>query len=140
MVTHLVYLRLLILAAGFNNHSVPENDQCEQAFPIYPNGAPKIGTTAGATLEEKLFCDTSITAPGVWYSLVGSGTLTQVRLCEGTFFDTQVSVFEGTCEILFCVGSNDDFCSLQSAYLWYAKFGVTYYILVSIVCFQHAIA
>ena len=76
-------------------------------------------------------CGELVTAPGVWYSLVGEGALVTVGLCDGTDFDTRISVFRGSCDDLECVGGNDDFCSLQSAYEWLAEDGVEYYILVS---------
>ena len=110
------------------------NDRCDEAIPVTIGGSPEIGSTLGATSDELLsFCGTPITAPGVWYRLVGNGLATEVRLCEGTGFDTQVSVFQGSCDSLVCIGGNDDFCGHQSAYQWDSEFGVTYYVLVSIV-------
>ena len=110
------------------------NDRCDEAIQLTIGGGPEFGTTLGATSDELLsFCGTPITAPGVWYSVDGSGLATEVRLCEGTGFDTQVSVFQGSCENLVCIGGNDDFCGVRSVYGWDTEVGVTYYILVSVV-------
>ena len=84
-------------------------------------------------MEEISFCGESITAPGVWYTLEGTGIATAVGLCEEANFDTKMSVFQGSCDDLVCLGGNDDFCGFQSAYGWDAEVGVTYYILVSTV-------
>ena len=91
-------------------------------------------------MESSVVCnDAPITSPGVWYSLTTDNeTWVQVGLCEkeqtdfggSSAFDTQLSVFEGSCDSLLCIGSNDDFCGFQSAFQWNAKAGVTYYILV----------
>jgi hypothetical protein len=89
--------------------------------------------TIGASFDQVLdgFCGEEITAPGVWYSLVGTGHETAVGLCDGTDYDTKISVFEGSCDDLICIGGNDDFCDFKSAFSWIAEVGVTYYILVS---------
>ena len=72
-----------------------------------------------------------MTAPTLWYSIVGSGAYIQVSLFAD--FDTQVSIYLGeSCEILTCVDSNDDSTipgprSTLSALL---EDGVPYFILV----------
>ncbi|RLD53947.1 MAG: hypothetical protein DRJ05_15575, partial [Bacteroidetes bacterium] len=45
-------------------------------------------------------------------------------------YDTRISVFEGTCEVLSCIDANDDYCSLQSRMDWYAQLGTEYLIMV----------
>ena len=128
------------ISAGWNQSGV-ENDRCDQAIPLVVNGDPLFGKTVGASVESSLFCDEPITSPGVWYSLATDNeTWMEVGLCEmenfdvdgsTSGFDTLISVFEGSCDSLICVGSNDDFCGYQSLFQWNAKAGVTYYILVS---------
>ena len=92
-----------------------------------------LGTTVGASMENLSFCGATIRSPGVWYSLATENeTSVQVGLCEETTYsgglDGQISVFEGSCANLICVGGNNEFCG---AFQWDAKAGVTYYILVS---------
>jgi hypothetical protein len=61
---------------------------------------------------------------------VGEGTNTTLSLCEGTFIDTIVTVFTGSCDSLTCVGENDDSCGFSSVVEWYAEEGETYFALV----------
>ena len=55
--------------------------------------------------------------------------------CTGTFFDSQVSVYTGSCERMHCVAGNDQMglgCGNgdQSQVAWHAKANSTYYIYV----------
>jgi hypothetical protein len=56
--------------------------------------------------------------------------MVSVDLCTGTTWDSQISVYQGTCSSLTCVDGNDDYCSTQSRVDWFAEIGVDYYILV----------
>jgi hypothetical protein len=104
----------------FNNFmelTAPANDLCADAIAVSVDSVTS-GTTIGATIDTvpDQFCGTSITAPGVWYSL--STTVSQeitVSTCDGTTggsanFDTKISVFCNTCADLLCIGGNDDAC------------------------------
>ena len=77
------------------------------------------------------FWGEEITAPGVWYSLVGTGWKIDVGHCIGTDYETKMSVFEGSCNDIICIEGNYDNCGLQSSFSWITEVGVTYYILVS---------
>ena len=122
------------------NPDGPENDLCfdatELLFAEEVNAAGEIGMSAtveGSTVlasqdPESSTCGAS-TAPGVWYSLVGTGEGMRAETC-GSVYDTRLSVFEGTCEAPLCVTSNDDACGLQTIVDWNAMEGVTYWILV----------
>jgi hypothetical protein len=94
------------------------------------------GTTTGATLDAAPLCDTSITAPGVWYTVTGTGTTITASTCTDFFgYDTKLSVYCRDCEALTCIGGNDDDCSggasgLLSTVSWCAQEGTTYRILV----------
>jgi hypothetical protein len=50
------------------------------------------------------------------YSIEGSGQGIAVGLCSEmkTNFDTKISVFEGFCDELVCVGGNDDWCKSRN--------------------------
>jgi subtilisin-like proprotein convertase family protein len=108
----------------------PVNDLCAGAINI--NCAQTIaGTTAAATPDAVGTCITALgTAPGVWYSFAGDGSLTTLSLC-GSGYDTKIGVFSGSCGSLVCVTGNDDFCGLQSQVTFTANVGTTYYILVT---------
>lgn len=98
---------------------------------VFDTGETDPGSTNGASWDGIATCGEEITSPGVWYTITGTGVEGAVGLCTGTEFDTKISVFEGSCDNLSCIGGNDDFCGLQSAFSWFGETGVTYYILVS---------
>ena len=64
----------------------PANDAC--TAPTGPLAAPSItsGTTTGATgdVPPAFFCGTSVTAPGVWYTVIGTGNTMTASTCDTT--------------------------------------------------------
>jgi hypothetical protein len=65
------------------------------------------GTTISATFDNVGFCGTSNEAPGVWYTIVGDGSLFFIAsTCNAASFDTKISVFSGKCDDLVCVVGN----------------------------------
>jgi hypothetical protein len=96
----------------------PENDLCEDAI-LIECGETVSGQTITATFDDVGTCGTSNTAPGVWYKTAAVGLLT-VSTCDQADYDTKLSVFEGECGSLGCVGGNDDFsgCGLTSQVTW----------------------
>ncbi|MCC6576059.1 MAG: T9SS type A sorting domain-containing protein, partial [Flavobacteriales bacterium] len=109
----------------------PPNDACSGAITINCNSITN-GSTQYATADAGTpFCGTSLTsAPGVWYTVTGSGGAMTAALC-GSAYDTKIGVFTGTCGSLVCQGGNDDDCGLQSSVSWTSVQGTTYYILVT---------
>lgn len=133
--------RIFIQGSGEGDYSLSlsstgpppaENDACVGAIDVEINSEQLFGSTQNANVDEipGQFCGETVTAPGVWYRIVGNGDPVTVGLCAGTDFDTRLSVFRGDCDNLVCIGGNDDFCSLQSAYEWDSEEGVPYYVLV----------
>ena len=120
--------------------NAPENDLCVDAteliFAEEINAAGELSlsvTVEGSTFfasqdPESTGCGAS-NAPGVWYSLVGTGEGMRAETC-GSVYDTRLSVYEGSCDAPLCVTSSDDACGLQSVVEWNADEGVTYWILV----------
>lgn len=107
----------------------PNNDDCANAIPI-ACGDVVSGNTSQATPDGAPFCGTSNSAPGVWYKLPGNtGQLVTASLC-GSAYDTKLSVYEGSCGNLICVGGNDDACGFQSEIQFASTSGTDYYILV----------
>mmetsp|Transcript_11462 Transcript_11462/g.27397 ORF Transcript_11462/g.27397 Transcript_11462/m.27397 type:complete len:1373 (-) Transcript_11462:161-4279(-) len=108
------------------------NDDCIGAIPLVIDGDVITGSTADANVDivPLQSCGTEVVSPGVWFSVVGTGGEIAASLCEGTSFDTVISVFEGPCGDLKCIGGNDDFCDLQSAFSWETERDTTYYVLV----------
>lgn len=109
----------------------PAYDNCSGAIAITPG--TYTGNTNCSTTDAVALCGTA-TVPnsgGLWYSYTPScsGTVT-ASLCTGTAYNSQISVFDGTCGALNCIAGNDDFCATQSQASWAGAAGVTYYILV----------
>jgi len=114
------------------------NDQCSGAIPIACgqsiNGSTLLATMTG---DPTGTCGTSITAPGVWYTFVGTGNVVTADLCTNGSYDSKLHVFTGSCGGTYnCVTGNDDaFCGYQG--IWSSRvtfcstLGVTYYIFVS---------
>ena len=111
--------------------SGPANSNCGNAIALSCNQVVT-GTTVGASVDVVSVCGTATapTAPGVWYTIVGTGGPLTVNTCTGTSFDTQISVFDGLCGSLVCVTGNDDDCAAASSVTWNSVSGTIYRILV----------
>jgi hypothetical protein len=66
----------------------------------------------------------------VWYTIIGDGGAITVSTCNGTGFDSQISVFTGSCGQLTCVDGNDDACGSQSLVAIQSNQNETYHVLV----------
>lgn len=112
---------------------VPSNDLCQDAISIAVPSTTS-GSTSFATLDAGApNCGTSVTAPGVWYTVSGTGNTMTVNTCQNPQTDTKLSVYCGSCDPLAgltCVGANDDACSFQSEVTWCSQSGAEYLILV----------
>lgn len=124
-------LLLLIVLISSSLRAQPVNDACSAALPI-ACGETASGSTEGATADAVSDCGTSITAPGVWYALLGTGQQVVVTTCPDNTYDTKLNVYTGACGALVCMAGNDDI--IQGVYCssvgFVAEAGVTYYILV----------
>ena len=111
------------------------NDLCEDALPLE---SFQTGSTALATIDSNAgTCGfTSVSSPGVWYTVSGvSGQITVDTCSSSSNFDTKISVFQGSCGALTCVdGNDDDFgCSISgvhSSVTWTATESEQYFVLV----------
>lgn len=111
--------------------TVPENNDCENAEPVSENFA--LGTTLGASIDDDTgVCDVDVSAPGVWYTVRGTGQRITADTCsDSTNFDTKITVYQGSsCSRLSCVEGNDDYCDLQSSVTWESTVDQEYKILV----------
>jgi hypothetical protein len=121
-------LGAIVLFLGLSAQA--QNDVCGGAL-LLNSGVTASGTTSGSTFDNVGTCNTSNTAPGVWYFVVGTGGSLTVETCGGiTNYDTKLSVFSGSCGALTCVAGNDDACGLQSRVITTTSPGQLYYILV----------
>ncbi|MBK6883650.1 MAG: T9SS type A sorting domain-containing protein [Flavobacteriales bacterium] len=90
------------------------------------------GSTVGASLDLVPFCETSVQAPGIWYTFTGISDAVVMSTCESSTFDTRINVYTGTCSDLVCVTGNDDTpgAGLCSTVNFAPSEDQTYYILV----------
>jgi len=126
--TAILALVLTIPAAA----QVPANDDCTNAV-VITCGSTVLGSTLEATADDNAAeCGTSIGAPGVWYTLEGTGQAVTISTCGNVQYDTKLNVYSGNCDGLLCVTGNDDGgnCELGSTASFPALVGVTYYVLV----------
>lgn len=88
---------------------LPLNDDCADALPLGPTPTSLPGTTGGMTIDTAPTCaGVPITAPTVWYEVIGSGTLMTAQTCVDNTFDPKLSVYCGGCGAMTCIGANDD--------------------------------
>lgn len=131
----------LILVQGYDGDTGPFTltaacagitaDVCQGALPI-ACGNTYAGTTESATSDASPFCETGITAPGVWYTITGNGQQVSISTCPDEQYDTKLNVYSGSCAELVCVAGNDDagddgYCSTV---VFFAEAGIPYFVLV----------
>ncbi len=109
---------------------IPHADDCADA-PLVAVPSTTAGITTLATVDPVNQCDGSpTTAPGVWYRVIGTGTMMTASLCGAADFDTKLSLYCGGCESATCLTENDDACGLQSEISWCSAPGQQYSVLV----------
>lgn len=105
--------------------NVPQNNDCSAAFAVSCN-AIITGSTINATDSG------GNSAPDVFYSYTGSGTMENitVSLCDpATTYDSVLRVFSD-CSLTTEIASNDDFCGAQSEVSFTSDGTSTYFIMV----------
>ena len=111
----------------------PANDACVNAIPI-GCGQTISGTTINSNPDgTPPTCGIVITAPGVWYTFIGTGDQVTLTTCNSPAGDTKIHVFSGDCTTPVCVAANDDGCAagFLSSVSFTSVNGVAYNILVS---------
>ncbi len=112
----------------------PANDDCANAEAVIC-GSSVSGTSLLSNDNEGMIgstCGTDVEGPGVWYVFNGNGDQIFVETCNTVSgFDSRISLYEGTCGALTCVGGNDDACpAFLSSIAHTTTVGVDVYILV----------
>ncbi|RMG91526.1 MAG: hypothetical protein D6706_18150, partial [Chloroflexi bacterium] len=114
------------------------NDVCGDAQMLQCNDVIVASTDSASTVDNPtIFCGVSLTAPGLWYRITGTGDIFTVSTCSPvTNYDTKIHVYTGSCSNPLCVaGVDDDGTCTASNLLSTVSFatipGVDYYILVS---------
>lgn len=141
---HLLLIGVTLLNFTPYAQNYPSNDACA-SFEAIPNmvlcesGSLAIaGSTIWSLSEKQIIVTTvpcsrtEINSPGVWYKLSDyTGSLNIIASGEDDF-DTQLSIFTGSCDDLHCMTYNDDAkCHLSSSMVdILADKSEDYYILV----------
>jgi len=119
---------------GYWQPQGPPNDSCGQ--PGFTHITTLPFSASGSTLFASnnfntIACDYLNTAPELIYTLnLPCDHTVTVSTC-GSNFDTELFVFQGTCNQWFTTaGCNDDFCGTQSQVTFNAQGGVTYAIVL----------
>lgn len=126
-------------------NGVPGNDDCANATAL-SIGDVVAGSTTGGSVDAAPECPVdqgpaaTVTAPGVWYTVVGNGSQLNATTCPtvdpaaSATYDTKISVYCLGCETLACVDANDDQVgcsqSFRSNATWCSEDGIEYHILV----------
>jgi len=92
---------------------LPANDACEDAIAVTIGAPPVTGNTECASFDNPpaITCGTGggITAPGVWYTVIGDGTQLTATTCNTTTdYDSKINIYCGDCSGLTCIAGNDD--------------------------------
>jgi hypothetical protein len=112
----------------------PDGDNdfpCERPVSI-PVGTSVDGNADGNTNVGFGSCGNLVfnTGHGAWLTTTGTGRVFTASTCGGSeYFDTQISVFLGTCDNLVCIDGNDQACGDQSSVSWFTEDGAQYLIL-----------
>ncbi|MBI1266290.1 MAG: T9SS type A sorting domain-containing protein [Cryomorphaceae bacterium] len=104
------------------------NDICQNAIAV-SCGDFVSGTTTGASTESLANCGTSISAPAVWYLFIGTGEEVTFSMCNGTSYNSKISVFSGTCNALICEGGSSSGCGDDGYVTLLTSAGIEYFIL-----------
>lgn len=106
-------------------------DECVSARPV---GAPS--STGGSTENTAINDDSGLNcgegfvdSPGVWYSVMGTDNLMTASLSSASY-DTRLTVYQGGCGALSCVGDADNLGGSRESVSWCSTLGVPYLILV----------
>jgi len=107
-------------------------DSCLNATQVIDLPFQDSNTTVGATIDfdQQSECGIATSARGVWYALLGRGTVTTIGIVSVTF-DTEVAVFSGSCDSLTCVANNGYEIGWGSSVLFLAEANVQYFIHVT---------
>ena len=130
MKLQIVALSLLVAIAAL---AQPPNDLCSSAQ-LITVGATLTSTNASATTDSPGFCAISPPLYGVWFSIIGDGTLIEISTCSmETDINAAIQIFTGTCDNLVCVGGNaGGYCAVIGdagpIASWCSVAGVEYFI------------
>jgi hypothetical protein len=116
-------------------------DKCSSGGELMADGSIDVGfisrVQSNIFSNEEVVCGNSTyngggstsSSQGMWYTVEGTGGSFAASTCnEFTRFETQVTVFSGSCLDLVCVAGADNLCN--ESLVWKAEKGLFYFILV----------
>ncbi|CAJ1967243.1 unnamed protein product [Cylindrotheca closterium] len=112
-------------------------ESCNEASPLQPSNFAYISSTRDARQQEVESCGfdgRQHSAPGKWFSLIGTGNEFKVSTCSADVdLDTEVSLFQGSCGALQCVAGTGRAlpCAEGGVISWKTVPDSMYYIYVS---------
>lgn len=96
-------------------HAAPANDNIADAIALTGAAGTVYGSTYGATSEPNEDCRWGCGA-SVWYSFTpSSSSSVNFNTCQGTNYDSTLSIYQGTAGSLSLIAANDDACSWLSS-------------------------
>ncbi|MGB2987674.1 MAG: HYR domain-containing protein, partial [Phycisphaerae bacterium] len=104
-------------------------DECPDAQPL-SMGSSVTGSTENTSVDVAPDCgEGPVDSPGVWYSITGTDNLLTAFFSNATY-DTRLTVYEGDCGTLMCVGDADNAGAGGESVSWCSTLGTEYLILV----------
>ena len=109
------------------------NDSCGNAQTVSCGFIDTSNNILSSNTNTPPTCSNLIPGKGVWYEFIGDGSiLTTSTSNSETNFDTQIHVYQGTCDSLIVVGCDDNSgIANTSEYSFLTVNGVTYYIFIN---------
>jgi len=136
--TYHVYVNGVAVEGDFDLYLGRDNkESCNDASSLQPSNFAYTSSTRDARQQDVKSCGfdgRQHTAPGKWFSLMGTGNEFRVSTCSmGTDLDTEISLFKGSCGALECVAGTGNAlpCGEGGALSWKTAPGSMYYIYVS---------
>jgi len=120
-----------LFGTGEINIACIDNDTCATARSV-SIGANVAGTTRNAAANDAVGpnCGGGLpTAPGVWYTVAGTGQRMTATLSNAAF-DSRLTVYQGACGSLTCVGEANVSGGSGESVSWCSQSGTTYRVLV----------
>lgn len=121
------------VAEGIGNVTITcAPDLCADAMPVIV-GSSIIGSTENTIINDAIGPDCGlgpVDSPGIWYSVTGTGSLLTASVRFGATFNSRLTVYEGGCGALSCVGDSNVAGTGGESVSWCSTLGTEYLVLV----------
>lgn len=135
----------IVSEGGFCNSTyecVPANDSCESASDLPLNQKLDV-SMSGATPDQNEFCILNDERPGIWFDVIGDGTVLEASICSVNAYEPFVRVHCGSCDSPACIDADytprdenpvpNEVCEdgVVSLWKWCSREGETYHLHVA---------